>query len=1107
MHDSDNFRRPTVKPCSPFDPRIRSEVAGAEDLHHLDIAELLDIPAIQSLMEDFNRLTRIPMALIDIRGKVLIGVGGQDICTKFHRAHRETRQYCLESDTRLHAGTPQGEFRLYKCKNSMWDISTPLYLGTEHVGNLFAGQFFFEGETLDYALFRTQAQHYGFDEGEYLAALEAVPRLSRECIDTGMRFFAKLTDLLSRLGHSNVLLVHTEKILTDALSEAETERGKNEAIIAAISDVLLVQDAEYRILCQNAKSIEILGDHVGELCYRALHGRENPCDGCLLTATFRDGEVHRGEKKFLDAGNVTRHLDFTVSPIKNARGQTIAGVEIVRDITERKQTELRFAIEHAVSEILAAAPTVAEAIPRVLEAIGSAIDWALGGIWWEDASGKGLRLLHSWHPSGSDVEAFVQAGRSLVFAPGQGLPGRVWASEEAAWIEDVRVEENFARRTLAAACGVLGAFAFPIVLGGRSVGVMEFYSREARKVDPAFLQKIIPLGRQLGQLVERKQAEEALRESERRFRATLENIRLIAIKLDRQGNILFCNDFALDLIGWAREEVLGSNWFERFAPDGGGLLARYANCVRAGTMPTHFENEIFTRSGERRLVSWNITVLYDAPEGNADGIACIGEDITERKAAEKTIERIGNLYEALSKTNKAIMYSRDLQGLFQEICRLAVDYGKLFLAGISMLEEETKLLAPVAFSGSANHYLNSIVVSTDSLQADGGGPSGRAFRLGKPYVCNDYMADPITAPWQEAASARGIRASAAFPLKKSGVPHGVLKVYSEQKDFFDENILALLTEMAENISFAIDNFAREERRQRAEEALRKSEERLKLVLEGSKDGFWDWNLTTGEITFSRRFAEMLGYAPADLAPTIAARRDLVHPDDLRMVQKALEQHLNGATDAYAVEFRARTKKGAWEWVLDRGRVVERAADAAALRMAGTTSVITERKRYEEKLNFLGTHDVMSGLFNRAFFDAELVRLAGSRRYPVSIVVADVDGLKGVNDQFGHTAGDRLIQQAARALRDAVRPEDVVARIGGDEFAILLPDTDADAASEAVARVRKCRQAINRENSDFTLEISIGAATAATNDQLRETLLLADARMYEDKSRRKGRLSR
>ena len=175
-------------------------------LDNLSLSDLIDTQAIQFMMNDFYRVATVPMSIIDLKGEVLVGVGWQDICTTFHRVHPETRRYCMESDLRLSAGIPAGEFRLYKCLNNMWDIATPIFVGGHHMGNVFSGQFFFDDETIDYDIFRSQAHKYGFDEKGYLDALEGVPRLSRRKVDSGMSFFIRIAEMIASMSYTNVKL-------------------------------------------------------------------------------------------------------------------------------------------------------------------------------------------------------------------------------------------------------------------------------------------------------------------------------------------------------------------------------------------------------------------------------------------------------------------------------------------------------------------------------------------------------------------------------------------------------------------------------------------------------------------------------------------------------------------------------------------------------------------------------------------------------------------------------------------------------------------------------------------------------------------------------------
>ena len=156
---------------------------------------------------------------------MLVGAGWSDICTRFHRVHPQASCHCVESDLELSAGVAEGEYRLYKCKNNMWDIATPMFVGGRHVGNIFSGQFFFDDETPDYELFRAQARTYGFDEQEYMAALDAVPRLSRHTVEATIRFFSKLARILSNDSYGRVKLARALAERESLLGVAPRRRG------------------------------------------------------------------------------------------------------------------------------------------------------------------------------------------------------------------------------------------------------------------------------------------------------------------------------------------------------------------------------------------------------------------------------------------------------------------------------------------------------------------------------------------------------------------------------------------------------------------------------------------------------------------------------------------------------------------------------------------------------------------------------------------------------------------------------------------------------------------------------------------------------------------
>jgi two-component system cell cycle response regulator len=168
-----------------------------------------------------------------------------------------------------------------------------------------------------------------------------------------------------------------------------------------------------------------------------------------------------------------------------------------------------------------------------------------------------------------------------------------------------------------------------------------------------------------------------------------------------------------------------------------------------------------------------------------------------------------------------------------------------------------------------------------------------------------------------------------------------------------------------------------------------------------------------------------------------------------------------------------------------------------------TEALREKGAADEKIRYLSMHDTLTDLYNRAYFEEEMARIERGRSFPVSILMADLDGLKGINDSQGHAAGDRLIRDAAEILRRSVRSNDVAARMGGDEFALILPATDSLSALGVVERIRRTESDFNRESTLYKVGFSIGIATSGPGEPLSLTLKSADEMMYRDKAMRKN----
>jgi diguanylate cyclase (GGDEF)-like protein/PAS domain S-box-containing protein len=237
-------------------------------------------------------------------------------------------------------------------------------------------------------------------------------------------------------------------------------------------------------------------------------------------------------------------------------------------------------------------------------------------------------------------------------------------------------------------------------------------------------------------------------------------------------------------------------------------------------------------------------------------------------------------------------------------------------------------------------------------------------------------------------------------------------------------------------------------RKRNEAALWENEQIWKLALESTGDGVWDWDIPSGIEFYSKRLLEMYGFDD-DETNHRSDRLDLrTHPDDLAQMYLDRQAHFDGVTPTYVNERRVRCKDGSWKWVLARGMVISRDAQGKPLRMTGTHTDITERKKSEALIWQQAHFDALTGLPNRNMLHDRLAQeIKKSKRdgQQLALLFIDLDHFKEVNDTLGHDSGDLLLVEAARRIRGCVRESDTVARMGGDEFTVILTDL-ADANS-------------------------------------------------------------
>ena len=559
-------------------PHTEPEIAG------LDLAAIIDVKAIQSLMDHFYKLTNIGVAILDLNGEILIATGWQDICTKFHRVHPESRKNCLESDLELSNGIKPGEFRLYRCKNHMWDMSTPIMVGGRKAGNLYLGQFLFEDESADVETFRCQARKYGFDENAYISAVQRVPRWSRLTVDTVMNFYTQLADLFSQLGFRNFMLAESiaeKNHLLDSLSESEE---KYRELVENLNDVIYSVDNDGTITYVSplAESIfgypdhEIVGRRFSELIY--LEDRE-----MVSTAFMRvlQGNLAPMEYRIQTKNDEIRWVRTSSRPIdKNGRVTGLQGV--LTDITNHKTADAALQkSEEKLRAMLNASPLAILLIDRNGRVLESNEEHA-GRLQMTRAQITGKCI---WDLLPESVRVHRKMQVETVFETGEPFSG-----------EDKRGN-------------VWNAYHIhPAIKNNRN------------EIEAVIVEAL--------DISERKRSEEALKES----KMFLDNMSDIAYIADAQGNVTWVNSAFARITGIPPEEIIGKPFLPLFIKDDhASLIDVYKKTLLGGSL----ENTLTFTSG----VTCHFTSLPKRNDkGEIIGTFGVARDITARLIAQKALQ-------------------------------------------------------------------------------------------------------------------------------------------------------------------------------------------------------------------------------------------------------------------------------------------------------------------------------------------------------------------------------------------------------------------------------------------------------------------------------------
>lgn len=363
--------------------------------------------------------------------------------------------------------------------------------------------------------------------------------------------------------------------------------------------------------------------------------------------------------------------------------------------------------------------------------------------------------------------------------------------------------------------------------------------------------------------------------------------------------------------------------------------------VIAGEDLEPFEAERISKGGNRFTASISMSPIRDA-EGRFIGYSEIVRDITGHKNSERDLARVSRLYAALSHINQAIVWAKTREELFQAVCRILVEQGGFHMAWIGWHCAETQKITPIsAFGQDADDYLQSVAIYGDD-RPEGNGPTGRAFRTGLPFVCNDMRNNKVTLPWRRQLAMRGFQSAAGFPIRVQGAMVGAMTVYSIDPWFFRDKEVALLDETARDISFALDKFAEKAARLEVERAAEAERLFSFTMIESMPGALYFYNRSGRFLRWNRNFELVTGYSREEILHLHPL--DFFSEKEKPMIQQRINEAFEKGESSVEASFVA--KDGKAKPYFFTGRRVQFGSEVC---LVGMGVDISERQQAEQRL--------------------------------------------------------------------------------------------------------------------------------------------------------------
>jgi PAS domain S-box-containing protein len=384
-----------------------------------------------------------------------------------------------------------------------------------------------------------------------------------------------------------------------------------------------------------------------------VHPDDRPSVSAAIARAIAERSHYRAEYRIVLPDGSQRWVISRGEALYKTGDKCVRLMGVTGDITDRKWSESRLRVQYQITRVLSNSASLAAAAPALIQTISDSFDWQCGEIWQISSEAEVLTYLEGWHSPAMQLAAFVSESRRFTLSRGMGLPGRVWKSGTPAWIINIADDDNFPRAFLAESCGLKSAFSFPITVGDRTLAVMAFFSANIRQPDEELLQTMDSIGRQIGQLIERKNAEHVTFQRDQLLHTMFESLSSHVVVLNRDGTIKYASksweQFATDNQGMLNRLSVGINYLDvcrraaNLGDDGAKEALDGIGKVLAGKLQ-NFSMEY--PCNDVKTARWFAMQVDPMPRDHG-GVVISHADITEHKQADEALRNALNEVRAL----------------------------------------------------------------------------------------------------------------------------------------------------------------------------------------------------------------------------------------------------------------------------------------------------------------------------------------------------------------------------------------------------------------------------------------------------------------------------